>query len=192
MHYATGPRVNTASRCLARPAPRRCPPGPAVARSRLSAARAGFTRVPPPATVARQRRRLRPPAGVQYRSPELFFTASGAPLSPQFHPPCVARLPAPSAAFPPPPFKRVSLPSPLAFLPSPRPTLPRTTPMCPRALPSSYRPPDTVRSTAIASPSSNSIVAPPCPPSPVRTAARTHPSTFLPFNSSPSPTPPSH
>jgi hypothetical protein len=101
-------------------------------------------------------------------------------------------FPPPSAAFPPPPFKRVSLPSPLAFLPSPRPTLPRTTPMCPRALPSSYRPPDTVRSTAIASPSSNSIVAPPCPPSPVRTAARTHPSTFLPFNSSPSPTPPSH
>jgi hypothetical protein len=81
------------------------------------------------------------------------------------------------------PFKRVLPPSPPVFLPSPHPTLPRTTLTCPRALPSSCRPPETVRSTATASPSINSITVPPSPPSLVRTAARTHPSTFLPFSS---------
>jgi hypothetical protein len=127
-HCAMGPRARAAS-CL--PRTLSLPPSPADARSCMSVAR-----VPPPAAVARQRRRPCPPTGGRCRPPMPCLTALEPPLSP---PPCL-----PSAAF--------LSPSPPTVRPSPRPTLPRTTPTHPRALPSSYRPPETVWTTATASP----------------------------------------
>jgi hypothetical protein len=164
----------------ASPAPHQCPPGPTVARNRLSDTRVCAARVPPPATVTRQRHRPGASAGRLSHFPPCL----GPPLSPPLRPtrrstprPPLHCVPAAT------PFKRVPPPSPPAVRPSLCPTLPRTTPMHPRALPSSCRPSETVWSVATASPSADSTAAPPSPPSPMRIAASTHPSTFLPFSS---------
>jgi hypothetical protein len=110
-----GPRVNAAP-CRACPAPSRCPPGPAVARSRLSAT---HVRACQPLTSA--------PAA------QAAFHHARAPLSP---PLCPTRRPTPQhpsagSRHPPPPLKRVLSPTVArknflprrAFRPAPTPRL---------------------------------------------------------------------
>jgi hypothetical protein len=99
----------------------------------------------------------------------------------------VSRVPLPATVkrqrrspshFPSRPFKRVPPPSPPTLLPSPR-RCSHTPLRCARELSLLLLTTGDRLEHCDRFPSTNSIAVPPSPPSPVRTAARTHPSMFL-------------